>query len=200
MKRLLMVFLIVLALPMLVVSADWTYTVKNGDTLYKIAKKVGVSESKLKSRNGLSGNKIKVGQRLTIPTGGKTDSVKVNKPVKRGGTDVELLAKVIQAEAGAEPYLGKVAVGGVIMNRIQNSQFPKTMAAVVYQPHAFESVSNGTIYKPVSADARKAAQAAVSGWDPSGGALYFFNPAKTNNAWIWARKIINRIGNHVFAL
>jgi N-acetylmuramoyl-L-alanine amidase len=88
----------------------------------------------------------------------------------------------------------------VVLNRIQNPKFPKTLAGVVYQPHAFESVSNGLINVPPNVDSRKAAVDALSGWDPSGGALYFFNPSKPVSPWIWARQIINRIGRHVFAI
>ncbi len=113
----------------------------------------------------------------------------------------ELLARVIQAEAGAEPYLGQVAVGAVILNRIQNAKFPKSIAGVVYQPHAFESVSNGQINKPPTESARKAARAALSGWDPSGGALFFYNAAKVTSptSYVWTRRIIQKIGKHSFA-
>ncbi len=121
-------------------------------------------------------------------------------PTRQSG-DLELLARVIRAEAEAEPYTGQVAVGAVILNRIQNSQFPNTMAGVVYQPHAFESVSNGSVNQSPTDSTRKAAQAALSGWDPSGGAIFFFNPAKVGaHSYVWTRKIINRIGDHVFAL
>lgn len=178
------------------VKADWVYTVKRGDSLYKIARKTGTTVKALKNRNGLRSNLIRIGQRITIPTGKATTTKKVT----RKAGDIELLARIIHAEAGSEPYIGKVAVGAVIMNRVQNPKFPSSIAGVVYQPHAFESVSNGLYSKPASKASRKAAQDAISGWDPSGGALYFFNPAKTRNAWIWARKIINRIGKHVFAI
>jgi N-acetylmuramoyl-L-alanine amidase len=87
-----------------------------------------------------------------------------------------------------------------VLNRVQNSKFPQSIAGVVYQPHAFESVSNGLINRQASKESMKAARDALSGWDPSGGALYFFNPAKTRNRWIWARRIINRLGKHVFAI
>lgn len=176
--------------------ADWMYTVQRGDTLFTIAKKTGVTVNKIKSRNGLASNNLKIGQKITIPTG-STSTAKT--PTRTSG-DLELLARIIHAEAGAEPYTGKVAVGGVIMNRVQNSKFPKTIAGVVYQPHAFESVSNGIFNRPSTAESQKAARDAANGWDPSGGALYFFNPAKTSNPWIWARTIINRIGKHVFAI
>ncbi len=116
-----------------------------------------------------------------------------------GGSD--LLARIIQAEAGAEPYLGQVAVGAVILNRIQSAKFPKTIAGVVYQPHAFESVSNGQFNKPPTDSARKAAHAALGGWDPSGGALFFYNPSKvlSPTSYVWTRRIIQKIGKHFFA-
>ncbi len=121
-------------------------------------------------------------------------------PNRQSG-DLELLARVIRAEAEAEPYTGQVAVGAVILNRIQSSEFPNTMAGVVYQPHAFESISNGSANQAPTESTRKAAQAALSGWDPSGGAIFFFNPAKVGaHSYVWTRKIINRIGAHVFAL
>lgn len=115
--------------------------------------------------------------------------------------DVELLARVIRAEAEAEPYTGQVAVGAVILNRIQDPDFPNTLAGVIYEPRAFESVSNGMVNRPPTESARKAANAALSGWDPSGGALFFFNPAKVGaKSYVWTRKIIQRIGKHVFAI
>jgi N-acetylmuramoyl-L-alanine amidase len=117
------------------------------------------------------------------------------------GNDTELLARVIRAEAEAEPFLGQVAVGAVILNRIQDVKFPKTLAGVIYQPQAFESVSNGEINRPATSSTRKAAQDALSGWDPSGGSLFFFNPSKVgSHSYIWTRKIIQKIGKHVFAL
>lgn len=177
-------------------QADWQYTVRRGDTLYEIARKTGISPNTLRSHNGMGSNRLRIGQRLTIPTGAAT----ARRTPTRTGADVNLLAHLIFAEAGQEPYLGKVAVGGVIMNRLEHPRFPKTIAGVIYQPHAFESVSNGIIDRSPNNDAFKAAVNAISGWDPSGGALYFFNPAKTNNPWIWARRIINRIGKHVFAI
>jgi len=175
------------------VQADWTYTVKRGDTIYRIATKTGVSVDKIKAKNGYPSS-LRIGQRLIIPTGGNSGTV------TRVSGDSYLLARVIHAEAGSEPYLGKVAVGGVILNRIQNPKFPKTLSGVIYQPYAFESVSNGMVNRSPGGDSLKAARDALSGWDPSGGALYFFNPSKTSNRWIWARQIINRIGKHVFAI
>lgn len=176
--------------------ADWTYTVRRGDTLFKIARRTGETVSAIKRRNGLRGNTLRIRQRLIIP---RTIRRARKTPTRLSG-DVALLARIIHAESGAEPYVGKVAVGGVIMNRVQNSKFPNTIAGVVYQPHAFESVSNGIVNRPASEESQKAARDSLNGWDPSGGAIYFFNPGKTRNRWIWARRIINRLGKHVFAI
>ncbi|MDF2628401.1 MAG: spore cortex-lytic enzyme precursor [Symbiobacteriaceae bacterium] len=113
--------------------------------------------------------------------------------------DRDLLARVISAEAKGEPYEGQVAVGAVILNRVSDSRFPNTLAGVVYQRHAFESVSNGAIYQPATASTIRAARDALNGWDPSGGAVFFWNPSKPVSGWIWSRPIIKRIGAHVFA-
>lgn len=116
------------------------------------------------------------------------------------GSDIDLLARVIAAEAQGEPYDGQVAVGAVIMNRIRHREFPNTLAGVIYQPHAFESVSNGLVWRrsPSSLHYR-AAEQAVQGWDPVYGAIFFWNPAKPVVPWIWSRPIVVQIGRHVFA-
>jgi N-acetylmuramoyl-L-alanine amidase len=181
------------------VRGGWIYTVRRGDTLFKLARRFGLKTATLRKANGLRTNALRLGQRLFIPTAGGTRTA-ARQPVSRGHINIEMLSRLIRAEAEAEPYVGQVAVGAVIMNRIESPKFPKTLAGVIYQPHAFESVSNGTFYRPSTASARKAAQAAVQGWDPSGGALFFFNPAKTNNRFIWSRRIIQRIGKHIFSL
>lgn len=113
--------------------------------------------------------------------------------------DTYLLARVIEGEAADEPFTGKVAVGAVILNRTRSAAFPHSLASVIYQSHAFESVSNGQYNRPVSQEAQRAALMAMSGWDPTGGAIYFWNPAKTVNPWIWTRNIVTQIGDHVFA-
>lgn len=110
-----------------------------------------------------------------------------------------LLAHVIEGEAADEPFIGKVAVGAVILNRVRDPRFPKTVAGVIFQPWAFESVSNGEMWRPLSNESIRAAQAALAGWDPTYGALFFWNPAKVVSPWIWTRTIITWIGRHVFA-
>ena len=113
----------------------------------------------------------------------------------------ELLARIVHAEAKGEPYIGQVAVAAVILNRIDNPDFPNTLAGVVYQPGAFEPVMNGTINQnvPQTASARKAAQEALNGYDPTGGCLYFFNPSTATSKWIWSKTIVKTIGKHHFA-
>ncbi len=113
--------------------------------------------------------------------------------------NMELLARVIQGEAGDEPYLGKVAVGAVLMNRTRSASFPNSLSGVIFEPYAFESVSNGLIWQfAPSDDAVRAAGDAFSGMDPTYGALFFWNPSKPVSPWIWSRQIIAQIGNHVF--
>lgn len=119
---------------------------------------------------------------------------------QRGSHSYMLLARLINGEARGEPYVGQVAVGAVILNRTRHPRFPNTVSGVVYQPRAFESVARGQIWTPVKRSSYRAAQAALSGWDPSGGAIYFWNPSKPVSRWIWSRRIISRIGRHVFGL
>ncbi len=111
---------------------------------------------------------------------------------------VWLLSKAIHAEAEAEPYTGKVAVGAVLLNRVANSQFPNSLSGVVYQSKALESVGNGRMNTQPSKESRNAAIDALNGWDPTYGALYFWNPYKKVSKWIWTRKIMVQYGNHVF--
>lgn len=113
-------------------------------------------------------------------------------------TDVNLLARAINGEARGEPYIGQVAVGAVIVNRTRDPRFPKTIAGVIYQPGAFTAVADGQINARLEPTPQKAANDALNGWDPSGGAIYYYNPAKTTNKWIWSRPVIKRIGKHVF--
>ena len=113
--------------------------------------------------------------------------------------NASLLTRAISGEARGESFVGQVAVGAVILNRVQHPRFPDTIAGVVYQPGAFESVSRGQIWNPVPSASVRAAQAALSGWDPTGGAIYFWNPYKPVSRWIWSRSIITQIGKHVFA-
>jgi len=115
--------------------------------------------------------------------------------------ELNLLARLVAGEAEGEPYQGQVAVAAVILNRIKSSSFPNTLSGVVYQPKAFESVSNGQIWRVQDlSTATRAAQDALNGWDPTQGALFFWNPYKPVSKWIWTRTIITQIGRHVFGI
>lgn len=113
-------------------------------------------------------------------------------------SDVDLLAKIISAESRGEPYQGQVAVGAVILNRIEHPSFPNTLAGVIYQPGAFSCLYDGGVNAPVADSAYRAARDAINGNDPSGGAVYYYNPAKSTNKWIFSRPVITVIGNHRF--
>lgn len=113
-------------------------------------------------------------------------------------SDFNLLAKVISAESRGEPYVGQVAVGAVILNRIAHPSFPNTLSGVIYQPLAFSCIADGGINAAVADSAYKAAREAINGSDPSGGAIYYYNPAKATSKWIFSRPVITTIGAHRF--
>ena len=115
-------------------------------------------------------------------------------------SDVQLLARAINGEARGEPYEGQVAVGAVILNRVKHPDFPNTIAGVIYQSGAFTAVADGQINVPIAEDSTvvKAARDALNGWDPTGGAIYYFNPNTATNKWIWSRPFIKQIGKHRF--
>ena len=113
-------------------------------------------------------------------------------------SNLNLLAHLIYAEARGEPYTGQVAIGGVVLNRVKSSQFPNTIAGVIYQSGAFTPVQNGQINLEPDSTARKAAQDALNGWDPSYGSIYYFNPETATNKWIWSRPLVVVIGKHRF--
>ncbi|MGI5877993.1 MAG: spore cortex-lytic enzyme [Christensenellales bacterium] len=114
--------------------------------------------------------------------------------------DLYLLACAVHAEARGEPYTGMVAVAAVILNRVKSPLFPNTIAGVIYQPGAFSTVSDGSINLPPNEQSIRAARDALNGWDPSGGSLYFYNPAKSTSRWIYSRRVVTVIGGHRFAV
>ncbi len=113
--------------------------------------------------------------------------------------DLQLLARVIYAESRGEPFEGQVAVGAVLLNRLNDSRFPRTLTQIIFKQGEFCTVRDGQIWNTPNPEAIKAAKLAVAGWDPTGGAVYFYNPAKTTSRWIWSRVVTNKIGNHIFA-
>lgn len=112
--------------------------------------------------------------------------------------NVYLLARIISAEARGEPYIGQVAVGAVVLNRVEHPSFPDTLSGVIYQSDAFTAITDGQFNEPISDSAYSAARDALNGWDPSGGAIYYYNPGKTSNQWIRTRPVIKTIGAHLF--
>jgi N-acetylmuramoyl-L-alanine amidase len=115
-------------------------------------------------------------------------------------SDVYLLARTIYAEGRGEPYTGQVAIGAVVLNRVRDDAFPNTISGVVYQKHAFTAVTDGQINLTPNETATRAARDAISGWDPTGGALYYYNPAIATSSWIFDRQTVTVIGKHVFAI
>jgi N-acetylmuramoyl-L-alanine amidase len=176
-------------------NAAVMHNIRNGESLYRIAVNNSVSVNQLKQANNLKGDLIYAGGKLILPT-------KDNASQKNYHTgDIDLLARIITAEAGSESFKGQVAVASVILNRLDDGKFPATIAGNIFKENQFESVSNGLIWQHPTADSYKAAEAALKGWDPTYGSKYFFNPAKIKGpSWVWSRRIIERIGNHVFGV
>lgn len=141
--------------------------------------------------DGIVGSKTAAALGMTL-TSGSTNSGYSN-------SDTYLLARCIHAEARGEPYTGQVAVAAVLLNRVKHPDFPNTIAGVIYQPWAFTSVNDGQINLEPNQSALNAARDALNGWDPTNGCIYFYNPAKTTNKWIWSRPVLLRIGTHNFA-
>ena len=127
-----------------------------------------------------------------------------NKKPSGGGqassSDLNLLSRLVYGEARGEQYIGQVAVAAVVLNRVKSSNFPNTVAGVIYQSGAFDVVSDGQINLTPNQTAKSAAQDALNGWDPSNGALYYFNPNTATSKWIWSRKITLTIGSHMFCI
>lgn len=119
---------------------------------------------------------------------------------QRTSSDVQLMARAVNGEARGEPYEGQVAVAAVILNRVKHSSFPNSVSGVIYQPGAFTAVSDGQINVPIDTNSTvyKACNDAMNGWDPTGGAIYYFNPDTATSSWIWSRTFIKQIGKHRF--
>ena len=143
-------------------------------------------------KNGLTVDG-KAGQKTLSAIG-----ISASAPAATNDSNVELLARLISAEARGEPYAGQVAVGAVVINRTRHPSFPSTISGVIYQRGAFSCIDDGQFYKPIADSAYRAAREALAGSDPTGGAIYYYNPAKTTNKWIWSRPVIVTIGSHRF--
>lgn len=162
-------------------SVDGIYGSKTEAAVKKFQKANGLTA------DGIAGKKTLAAMGITSKNSGGS-----------GSNDLNLLSRVVYSEARGEPYVGQVAVAAVVLNRISSSSFPNSMSGVVYQAGAFDAVSDGQINLTPDSTARKAAQDAINGWDPTYGAIYYFNPATATSKWIWSRPQVLTIGKHIF--
>ena len=172
----------------------WGYYTGSVDGIY--GSKTVEAVKYFQRKNGLTADGI-VGP-ATLKAMGISSSSSSGTSSSSNSTNVNLLAKLIYGESRGEPYAGQVAVGAVVMNRVKSSSFPNTISGVIYQSGSFDAVSDGQINLAPDATAKKAAQDALIGWDPSYGAIYYFNPATATNKWIWSRPMTVTIGRHRF--
>ena len=175
---------------------NWGYYTGAIDGIYGTKTKTAVKNFQKKNGltvDGIVGPKTAAALGMSLSSTTKSSSSSAN-------NDVYLLAKCIHAEARGEPYAGQVAIGAVILNRVASSKFPNTISGVVYQPYAFTAVSDGQINLEPNQSAYNAARDALNGWDPTGGALYYYNPKTATSSWIWSRTVLVTIGNHKFAI
>lgn len=180
------------------------HRVRGGDSLWSIAKAYGSSVEALQAANGLRTSRVQRGQLLLVPgADGIPDTIRMDvaTPSHAGLApgDITLLARLVRAEAEAEPYAGQVAVAAVVLNRLVSARFPDSVESVIYQPQQFCVVENGRINVTPEAPHFQAVVDALRGWDPSRGALFFFNPAATSNPYMHGLTRLVVIGGHVFA-
>lgn len=171
---------------------SWGYYNGSVDGIYGWQTKSAVTS--FQKKNGLTADGV-AGERTLAAMGLGSSSSGVS---SQSETNVYLLAKVINGEARGEPYEGQVAVGAVVLNRVKHSSFPNSISGVVYQKGAFTAVDDGQIHAEMYSSSTKAARDALNGWDPTGGAIYYYNPQTATNKWIRTRQIICTIGKHVF--
>lgn len=173
---------------------NWGYYYGEVDGIY--GSKTLSAVKSFQKKNGLTVDGIAGTQ--TLNAMGITSSSNNSSQSNNNNSNVNLLSHLIYGEARGESYVGQVAVGAVIMNRVASSSFPNTISGVIYQSGAFDAVSDGQINMTPDSTAKKAAQDAINGWDPSYGAIYYFNPNTATNSWIWSRPVTVTIGKHRF--
>lgn len=175
---------------------DWGYYKGSVDGIYGTATRNAVI--KFQKKHGITADGVcgpKTLSLIGLPTGGSGGSGSYN---GYSSSDYRLLARLISAEARGEPYSGQVAVGAVVLNRIEHPSFPNSISGVIYQKGAFSCIDDGQFNVAVADSAYSAARDALNGLDPSGGAIYYFNPATATSKWIWSRPLIKTIGKHRF--
>ena len=177
----------------------WGYYNGNVDGIYGSQTLAAVK--RFQQKNGLTVDGIagtKTLQAMGIYSSSGNSSSSSNSSSSTNSSDLNLLSRLVYGEARGEPYTGQVAVAAVVLNRVKHSSFPNTIAGVIYQSGAFDVVSDGQINLTPNETAKKAAQDALNGWDPSNGAIYYFNPSTATNKWIWSRPMTVTIGKHRF--
>ena len=171
---------------------NWGYYNGNVDGIF--GSKTLAAVKSFQRKNGLAVDGI-VGEK-TLAALGITSSN--NSGTSSNNTNLNLLSKLVYAEARGEPYKGMVAVAATVLNRVAHSQFPDTIAGVIYQSGAYTCVDDGQINLTPDSTSRKAAQDAINGWDPTSGCIYYFNPNTATSGWIWTRTQVMTIGKHIF--
>ena len=172
----------------------WGYYTGNIDGIY--GSQTVAAVKKFQQKNGLAVDGIAGTQ--TLNAMGIMSSSSSSNSTSSNSSNLNLLARLIYGEARGESYTGQVAVGAVVLNRVKSSSFPNTISGVIYQKGAFDAVADGQINLTPNSTAIKAAQDALNGWDPSYGAIYYFNPSTATNKWIWSRPMTVTIGKHRF--
>ncbi len=172
----------------------WGYYSGSVDGIY--GSKTVAAVKYFQRKNGLTADGI--AGPATLKAMGINSSSGSTSSTSSNNSNINLLSRIIYGESRGEPYAGQVAVGAVVLNRVKSSSFPNTIAGVIYQGGAFDAVSDGQINMTPDSTAKKAAQDALNGWDPSYGAIYYFNPATATNKWIWSRPLTVTIGKHRF--
>lgn len=171
----------------------WGYYSGSVDGIYGSQTVSAVKSFQKKNRltvDGIAGTQTLKAMGITFSSSSSSSS--------NNSSNVNLLARVVYGEARGEPYTGQVAVAAVVLNRVKSSKFPNSISGVVYQSGAFDAVADGQINMTPDTTAKKAAQDALNGWDPSYGAIYYFNPSTATNKWIWSRPMTVTIGKHRF--
>lgn len=178
---------------------DWGYYSGSIDGVYGYQTFTAVKT--FQSKNGLAVDGVAGNDTLNaigINVAGLEAKASGGNSTVTSNQDVLLLARLINGEARGEPYEGQVAVGAVVLNRTRDPRFPSSVAGVIYQPGAFTAIVDGQIHAEMAQNSINAARDALNGWDPSGGAMYYFNPSTATSSWIWSRPLIKIIGKHRF--
>ncbi|WP_010530836.1 spore cortex-lytic enzyme [Lentibacillus jeotgali] len=159
----------------------------------------GVENSKQSESSNGGNNNQNSGNHDANNDNAKAEPTAVNVPQGYSQNDIQLMANAVNGEARGEPYVGQVAVAAVILNRVESPSFPNSVSGVIFEPRAFTAVADGQIWLEPSKKSRDAVLDAINGWDPSGNAIYYFNPNTATSDWIWSRPQIKKIGKHIFA-